>query len=277
MKKTDLSNVEANVRGLILEDKTLQHIFESYQEGFEALLKALNCDPAEITILSGAIVDDSADPDFTVTAGWAAYQGEIFQIDVGAFTAGGGETAVWNIETTYPASDPVKFDDGNEFNINQIRKLILESGVAGTGEKDWDDTQSLNDRIYSLLGIAGDLALKANKAQSDWIDLTLQNGWATNTGKTPQYRKDEFGMVHLRGALGAGSSTDSIIATLPAGYRPDTGSGAGPSFPVSFGAVAVKRIQIGTSGAGVISMNGSDYDTAADISLDGISFSVDDY
>ncbi len=141
MKKTDLSNVEANVRGLILEDKTLQHIFEAYQEGFEAILKALNCDPAEITILSGAVVDDSADPDFTVTAGWAAYQGEVFQVDAGAFTAGGGETAVWVIETTYAATDPVQFDDGNEFNINQIRKLKLESGVSGSGEKDWGDVQ----------------------------------------------------------------------------------------------------------------------------------------
>lgn len=276
MKKTDLSNVEANVRGLILEDKTLQHIFESYQEGYEALLKALNCDPAEITILSGAVADGSGDPDYSVTAGWAAYGGEIFQVDAVAFTASGGETAVWNIETTYPASDPVKFDDGNEFNINQIRKLKLESGVAGSGEKDWDDTQSLNDRIYSLLDIAGDLALKANKAQEAWTNLTLTNGWVLKTGKTPQYRKNQFGMVELRGALDAGSSSSSIIATLPVGYRPDVGSGSGPSFVVS-GTGGIKTIQIGTSGAGVISMNASDYDTAADISLDGISFSVDNY
>lgn len=139
MKKLLLDNVVANVRAQRLERASLQHIMNAYSEGIQALLLALNCDPAEITILSGAVATEDGS-DYEVTAGWVAYADEIFEVDAASFTAGGGETGVWNIDETYLASDPVKFDDGNEFNANQIRKMVLESGVSGSGVKDWDDT-----------------------------------------------------------------------------------------------------------------------------------------
>lgn len=177
MKKLDLSPIEANVRGMVLEDKTIAHILESNQEGFEAILLALGCDPNEITILSGAVVDGSGDPDFTVTSGWAAYGGELFQVDAGDFTANDGETAIWIIETTYPATDPVKFDDGSEFNINQIRKLKLESGISGSGVKDWDDTYEFNNLMKTPKG-SPELLKKAIQI-GDW---NCRNGGASLTG-----------------------------------------------------------------------------------------------
>ena len=138
MKKIDLSNIVQNVRGMRLERATLQHMLDSYSECFEALLNALKCDPDEITILTGAQAVQVGS-DYTVTAGWVAYQHEVFQVAPNAFTSPPGEVGVWVLETTYASTDPVKFDDGNEFNVNQIRKMKLQSGVSGSGVKDWDE------------------------------------------------------------------------------------------------------------------------------------------
>jgi hypothetical protein len=75
MKTVKTDNIVANVRRQQFPKSSLDHIQNAYKEGFEALLAALNCDPAEITILSGAVVEEAGD-DYTVTAGWAAYGGE---------------------------------------------------------------------------------------------------------------------------------------------------------------------------------------------------------
>ena len=82
--------------------------------------------------------------------------------------------------------------------------------------------------IDGILGLADDvqqigveLNEKANKIQEYWITPTLLNGWITggNVFFAPiQYKKDEFGFVHLRGGIHNG--VDRHICTLPIGYRP---------------------------------------------------------
>ncbi len=64
-------------------------------------------------------------------------------------------------------------------------------------------------------------AKKANKSQEAWITPTLINGWITgdNALFAPiQYKKDNFGCVHLRGGIYNGVNRN--ICTLPVGYRP---------------------------------------------------------
>ena|SRR5437763_624148 len=59
-----------------------------------------------------------------------------------------------------------------------------------------------------------------------WVNLTLQNGWSATangltTATTPQYRKNAFGELELRGLLGGGTVTQgTVIANLPVGFRP---------------------------------------------------------
>ena len=65
-------------------------------------------------------------------------------------------------------------------------------------------------------------AKKANKVQEAWITPTLVNGWITgdNAIFAPiQYKKDNFGFVHLRGGIANG--VNNTICTLPVGYRPE--------------------------------------------------------
>ncbi len=62
-----------------------------------------------------------------------------------------------------------------------------------------------------------------NAASVTWSNLTLGNSWA-NYGApygSAQYTKTSDGIVHLKGLIRNGTNTyDSVIATLPAGFRP---------------------------------------------------------
>jgi Tfp pilus assembly protein PilE len=58
---------------------------------------------------------------------------------------------------------------------------------------------------------------------TQWCSLPLQNSWAFygSIYGIPEYTKTADGMVYLKGLLAGGSTTaDSVIAQLPAGYRP---------------------------------------------------------
>ncbi len=50
--------------------------------------------------------------------------------------------------------------------------------------------------------------------------LTLAVGWSTLSSFTPAYRKAANGWVSLQGTANGGASATTLIATLPAGYRP---------------------------------------------------------
>lgn len=55
----------------------------------------------------------------------------------------------------------------------------------------------------------------------DWQIPTLLNNWVPfgEDWPSPAYRKDPYGVVHLRGMVKNGT-VDSDIFTLPVGYRP---------------------------------------------------------
>ena len=82
-----------------------------------------------------------------------------------------------------------------------------------------DNTSDANKPVSTAMQTA--LNAKANKVQEDWITPTLINGWTPSDDQmfAPiQYKKDNFGFVHLRGGIQNG--VDRIICTLPVGYRP---------------------------------------------------------
>lgn len=59
------------------------------------------------------------------------------------------------------------------------------------------------------------------KVQPPWINAVMQNSWVTNDSTPLAYQKDNMGYVHIRGSItGGGTANGTVIATLPAGYRP---------------------------------------------------------
>lgn len=96
--------------------------------------------------------------------------------------------------------------------------------------------------------------LKANKQQENWINAVMNSAWKNAVSDLPtQYRKDEFGIVHLRGAVTGGSAGNSIFQ-LPVGYRPSSGTLSIPVLVVTGDAVAgytfrgITNLKLGVGG-----------------------------
>ena len=60
---------------------------------------------------------------------------------------------------------------------------------------------------------------KADSRQSDWVALTLLNGWVA--GRAVAVLVGTTGQVNIRGTVGGGTMSQAI-AVLPAGARPPT-------------------------------------------------------
>ena len=87
---------------------------------------------------------------------------------------------------------------------------------------------------------------KAAKTQPSFTNATLTNAWVAGSS-APGYFKDEFGIVHLRGAIKSG--TTSVAAfVLPSGNRPAVTC----VFPVIDGANLVAQCSVDTAGNVVI-------------------------
>jgi hypothetical protein len=78
--------------------------------------------------------------------------------------------------------------------------------------------KSVENLKESTQGIRDVLPSKANKVQEDWIEPTLLNGWVSQNGYPVRYMIDEFGFVHMEGAL-TGGSVGTIVFKLPDGYK----------------------------------------------------------
>lgn len=187
-----------------LTHQGLDHLQSAYKEGLQALLSSVQTDPVTVTMIAEAALSEDGN-DVTVTDGWGAYGGEIFQVDAQTISIAVGKKAVWKVEETFAAHDPALFTDGNEHNIHSIQKLKLFEDDPGNGLSDWDTTKYIND---------------------PWHDLILETGWQKHTtvfldNGTPGFRKDRAGNLQLIGVLEAvDGQGSSLITTLPEGYRP---------------------------------------------------------
>ena len=82
---------------------------------------------------------------------------------------------------------------------------------------------------------------KAAKTQPSFTNATLTNGWVAGSS-APGYFKDEFDIIHLRGAIKSG--TTSVAAfVLPSGNRPAVTC----VFPVIDGANLVAQCSVDTA------------------------------
>lgn len=210
MKKVQLNNVSEGVR-YPLTTLFAQHIQEAYTEIVDALVKGLIEDPSELTILHGCTIG-GASPNFTVSAGAAYYQGEVFLVDAGTVNVPSGQTLVWRIEESYAAGDPVTFSDNIPRNAHLIRKMKLVAGASGSGVADNGEVRkmlkenSLNDILVRI----------DNLTTIEWKDFPFYEG----AGGTLQYSKDIFGNVRFRGGVSNLHPSWVIVGYLPEGYRP---------------------------------------------------------
>ena len=113
----------------------------------------------------------------------------------------------------------------------------LPGVVSGITQQNFD---ALNRRLYAL------------EAPEDWVSPTLVNSWARREVEGyagPAYRKCIDDRVTIKGLVEhTGSlSANSVIFTLPEGFRPTGGHLLFPML-VNTGSVTVCRIQITSAG-----------------------------
>ena len=105
-----------------------------------------------------------------------------------------------------------------------------------------------------------------------WKALPFVNGWGNYGGifQTGGYRKDQYGVIKLRGLVQRGSApADGPIAVLPAGYRPDRAR----VFSVKSG-TTVGRVDMRNNGE-LVWQEGATDPNPGWISLEGIEFDAD--
>lgn len=81
-----------------------------------------------------------------------------------------------------------------------------------------DTNNNMYTNYYDVGTWKGWVKLTSDKLPS-FTNLTLQNGATVNNSRTPKYTKIG-NMVLLEGEISAGIANNTVIGTLPAGYRP---------------------------------------------------------
>jgi hypothetical protein len=146
MKKLNVAPISDSAQ-MPLKKGTLQFLQLAYTEGIAALMQCLagpNYDATVMYIVAG-LYNIGNYPNYIITDGVVFYNGEFYLVDGAAFTSTGGDVAVLNFANTQYTTDadPVTFTDGVARNVHNIRKYVLSSAPAGSGNFDFQNLQRI--------------------------------------------------------------------------------------------------------------------------------------
>lgn len=184
------------------------------------------------------IVFDSLNNEINCSEGWVIVNGELLECEAHSVSPPTLETTyTWVLEETDDPAGAKINDDGNTIQAYKKRRAILQE--IASPDNSTDSYVSFEDALNRLWRI-GDIEHGRN------ISMPMQAGWSFSSPL--YYRKNIDGMVTIDGATaGASTSTGSIMAELPIGYRPEsdvfglytTGSKLYPCIIRDWGAVYV--------------------------------------
>lgn len=120
-------------------------------------------------------------------------------------------------------------------------KALIDAEVTNRiADVDAEETARINAINSEAASRIATDALKANKSQSAWVDITIRTaqGWSTPAFDKFQYRIDEFGKIHFRGTVSNSGGDYKVCA-----------AGAVPAPPTSTSVYIVKPYTAGGGGA----------------------------
>lgn len=107
----------------------------------------------------------------------------------------------------------VRVDDNTTSGTGNVVALYSLNGfIFKSGANNWIQSASIPEKKEIGGQIYSD--------QTEWIDLSYSNGWATNSGVALKYKKMNDNLVMLYGWVNKQPLDTTVIATLPVGYRP---------------------------------------------------------
>jgi predicted secreted protein len=300
MKYVDLQH---GAEGQELSHTALSLIQDGSKESIQAIVQALGVLSNEVTILWGLnVVTDGTD--YAIGDGAVFYNNEVHLVDA---YVGNSVANVPVLKTNFiDLEGPVRFTTQNEYSVYFDNKMVIELAPTGSGVIDLDQTVRLKDKVAELIDYAsaidelknellggagaafdtlgkieGLLTTKANKIQGAWTDIALNPEYTIRNGQTPQYRVDQFGVVHLRGEVKL-IAAGTWIAGPGAVPAPPTGTGgliglAITTLDQAGSTVSLTRCSVHADGSLALpagypaaNVNGSFY-------LYGVSYATDDF
>lgn len=212
MKKLVLSNIQSGVRKLGAVKATLEHIQESYTEAIASMFTAFIAGASTPIAIHGC-VNSGAGSTYNISAGSIYHNGEVFEIDAFAGTAGGGQVPVLSLVTTWRAGDPAKYSDGSMHNTHSIRKYQWSFGASGSGLADFSAVVTLKSRINDhYLDVDGQVAA-AVAALVDAAPGTLDtlNELAAALGDDPNFATTVTNSIAAKVAKAGDTMTGALV------------------------------------------------------------------
>lgn len=218
MKKLDLSPIAAGI-SMYVKGGTFQFLQLAYQEGLTELTTSRigkSYDPTKGYILNGC-VNSGTGSTYNISAGSIFFNGEIFLVDAVSFTISGSNVAEAVITTTQYVTDadPTDFTDGIQRNVHNIRKIVFQPGLSGSGAFDYVNAVDLKYRPVGAIGQTIIWNLPTGGALGTYFDIT-GNGIHP---LTLDWKIDST----MSGKVAAGyKSGDAIYGTIGANKGADT-------------------------------------------------------
>lgn len=229
MKKIDTSNIIENVRQLGATKVTLDHINTSIKETLNFLLLGLAANPSGVLALYGC-VNSGSGLNFNISAGACWYNGELYEVDALTGTAGGGQTAVLSLETTYLGTDPVLYSNNQSYPTHRIDKLKWSFAAPGAAIVDYSGLTRLKERVnVNLLDVAGQISTQAAAtlvSANAYADSLVSGLWDDRGNFNASVNAyPSSGGSGVAGAILKGDIwTISVAGTLPTGISVLPGS-----------------------------------------------------
>ena len=133
MKILDVSNINASAQ-MPVKKGTLQFLQDAYKELANAILRGTigGAYSASTYYILHGCANSGVGSNYIISAGAIFFNGEIYLVDGTTFTTTGGQVPVMNIATTQYTTDadPVTFTNNVQYNIHDIRKIVISAGTA---------------------------------------------------------------------------------------------------------------------------------------------------
>lgn len=192
---------------------------------------------------------------YVIAQGWVFYNGYLCYCPAQTVaTPGGGYVQATvsfadGLPTIMATAVTLVTTDSTHFGFSAIENWSTAVGI-----------DAINTAITSLQTTTG---------TGSWTNITPATGWSAGS-LGPQYRKDGYGKIYLRGSVVVSTGTPTVIGTLPSGSWPPVTDMYFPATAYVSGSDAVKKLHIDTSG--VMTALLGPYNTGDVFILDGISF-----
>jgi len=186
---------------------------------------------------------------YTFNPAWFFIGGEVIPF-LGVTTNIATTPILTIVEAATPGPDPLVFSDNISRNVHMTRTISIADGALNSGDANYVDLFFINDTWHEVTGGVG-----------------FQNSWADYTAAARvAYTRVGERFVSLKGLATQAGALDSVVFTLPVGYRPIQTQ----QFVISKINISVPTIYtvvIATTGTVTVQSNGA---TNSAISLDGI-------